>query len=263
MPTNRNIERVHTIQKNLKSHLNDNFELLVFSPNDPGPGVRWVQEITPSKGGCLGQNVLSNMAEGDLICMLTDDIVFDGSFEKALEDISNDQENYFYSVEHGTKKFTRAEFNNSYAAREDYSIFLQAFPFCNPQTKKLLLPMVYRKDLHEKLGGMINNVGLYQHYVDSWIGVWAFWNKVRCKVVKDLHVLPSAPETVFTSSKRDCLYYQFLCTVMSTGTPYQMLHIKMFDEFVERYKNYVGDDVIDKIRSYCVDIPMRYEKKIL
>ena len=261
--TNRNLDRICTIKKHLKQNLKSDFEILVFSTLYPGPGVKWIKEKRPSKGGCLGQNVLSYHAQGDLVCMHTDDIRLEGSFENCLKDIVNDTEEYFYSIEHRTSKFSRAEFNNGVYAVSDPNIAVTSYPLCNPFTKKLLLPMVSKKLINEKLGGMINNVGLYQHYVDSWLGVWAYWNGVKCKVAKDLAVHDFMQITDTRSSKRDCLFYQNLCTFSSIGTPYQIIHTKMYDKFVERYKGYIPDEMIDQYKDFCSDGHLLYEGYIL
>jgi len=259
LSTNRTRERVDEIHKIIKSQIDD-YEIVCFSPFDPGPGIKWIKEESNSMGGSLGYNVASLHSEGDIILGITDDIIINSNLKKFHDEVheyySNNSHKQIYGmvpIERGENFVDIAEMNTislKYVYPEVPIVF---FKNVYPWFKKPCIPCMSQKILRESMHGFLFNPMFKHHYVDCWLGVWMHHNDFGISYNSNnlFKLLESA--TFWGSDFYDAFVYQFLTDNVSKDCSYIMTPKSELQSLLDRYKPYLKAEDLDKLEFFAID----------
>lgn len=247
MSTNRNLDKTKKIYESIKNCYSDDFEFIVFSPDDPGPEFKWIKEQVPSYGGVIGYNVTSYYAQGEYILALGDDEVMVGDFNKTFKDIT---EHYELGNEHKAWTVTRDYMPHFVDSSDvlDAETSTKVFKSC----LKLGHPLIKKDLINKHYGGFLWNLGFKHHYVDNWIGVWNYYNNIPAGGLNHSFMKNISNETFRGSTDSDAAIYKGLCRACYNGFPYQAIFKSHYELAIERYRRYLPSEELDKFKDWIV-----------
>jgi len=259
LSTYRGAERIHLLHREIKSQFQD-YELIVFSPNYPGPKIKWIREHDESYGGVIGYNAAAHNAQGDIIILITDDIVITGDINQYVKSLldyynNNEHEKIYggYPIEWGRNKVHSVDLDTSPVHNRDRSLPLFKFKNSTYDMKKPALSAMSTKILRERMDGFYYNPTFRHHYCDSWLGVWLYHNHIAVDFATKLECKYYIQETEWSYSVQDAYVHKFLTDNVKEGCSYAVNPKSDFEFIARRYKKYFPQEVIDKLESLSID----------
>lgn len=250
----REIERAHYIYDQIKNTFED-FELVYFSPNDPGSKIKWIKEDENQNGGVRGFNIGTYHSQGDYVVYLTDDIVPRGSVSDFYNNIKNFYSNNsksliaLYPTHYGSDGLS----DKSAIVQVDGNTNFLTYKNTNEQCIKPCWGAVSKQVINDYFDGLLFNVAYKHHYVDGWMGVWLYLNQFNVHKEHSLDLEFYNQITIYSHAGHDAYMHKFVTDHAHNNCSYHINPKSKFEEIANRYKKYLPSELMDKLESYSID----------
>lgn len=250
----REVERAHHIYNSIKNSFDD-FELVYFSPNDPGPNIKWIKEDENLNGGVRGFNIGAYHSQGEYIVYLTDDIVPRGSVSEFFNNIKNVYSNNdksliaLYPTHYGSDGLS----DKSAVVQVNEDLRFLTYNNTNEYCIKPCWGAVSKKVIDNYFDGLLFNAAYKHHYVDGWMGVWLYLNEFHVHKEPSLDLEFYNQITLLSFTGHDAFMHKFVTDHAHKNCAYHLHPKSKFEEISNRYKKYLPSEILDKLESYSID----------